>query len=81
MVDLGANAPPVASVIFTNRAPVTTACWTPPAAWTAAGIASTCNTRAINNTLRVLDANNATVASLRLTSALNQTLTLNRATR
>ena len=71
-VDLGAPTQ-LASVVFVNRAVMVVSCWTPPAAWTAAGINSGCDTRAFNNTLRVLDENNATLISARLTSAASQT--------
>ena len=63
----------LASVVFVNRGVQTLSCWTPPAAWTAAGINGGCDTRAINNTLRVLDEKNATLISRQLTSAAVQT--------
>jgi hypothetical protein len=43
----------IQSILFCNRAAIIGTCWTPPASWTAAGIAGGCNTRAINQTLRV----------------------------
>ena len=64
------------SITFYNRAAITTTCWTPPAAWTAKGIAGGCDTRAINQTLRVLDDQGATLQSFLLTSALNQTFAM-----
>ena len=73
VIDLG--APMLLNrVVFHNRNPQTPSCWTPPASWTAAGIAGTCDTRAINSTLSVLDADNSTLVSMRLSASLVQTL-------
>lgn len=60
-------------VVFSNRAVQTPSCWTPPAAWTAAGIGGGCDTRTINNTLTVYDSQNSTLSSALLTNALTQT--------
>ena len=61
------------AVAFVNRNPQVSNCWTPPAAWTAAGIPGSCDTRAINSTLSVLDATNRTLFSVLLNASLLQT--------
>jgi hypothetical protein len=70
------NPQQIYNVTFINRNPMTPTCWTAPASWTAAGIANTCNTRAINQTLSVLDDRNNTIASMLLTSYLQQSMLL-----
>ena len=71
-VDLGAPLALISSVTFVNRAAATTTCWTPPVSWTAQGIVGTCDTRAINQTLRVLDGGGATLAAYTLSAAATQ---------
>ena len=70
-VDLGTPTL-IASITFYNRAPMSSACWTPPAAWTAAGIAGSCDTRAINQTLRLLDGAGVSRAAYNLTANATQ---------